>query len=223
MHRIAVKSLLFKYHCLESYSMTDAIQKIGTSITLRKVLLICGIAAPLLFVSTEILTGTLYAGYSFTDQAVSEHAIESGKSRTTVAMDFGRLTFGEDCSLFLFGTPGQRRFEVMWEILSEGMIGFIILVNAGDWRSVEEASHILDQFRRYAEVPYVVGITHLDEAEEPLEVVSGKVRETLELPEWISVLECDPREREDVKTLMLHILVGVLRRLEEAAARKDSA
>src|SRR5918996_1744412 len=146
----------------------------------------------------------------------------STKTKTTVAMDFGRITFADDLSLFLFGTPGQRRFEVMWEILSEGMIGFIILVNAGDWRSVEEASHILEQFRRYAEVPYVVGITHLDEAEETLDVVSSKVRETLELPEWISVLECDPREREDVKTLMLHILVGVLRRLEEAAARKES-
>jgi hypothetical protein len=52
--------------------MTGAIQKIGTSSTLRKVLLICGVVAPLLFISTDILAGTLYAGYSFTDQAVSE-------------------------------------------------------------------------------------------------------------------------------------------------------
>jgi signal recognition particle receptor subunit beta len=181
-----------------------------------------------------VITGPFAAGKTTLIKTISEVAIvgterdvtdetRSTKPKTTVAMDFGRITFADDLSLFLFGTPGQRRFEVMWEILSEGMIGFIILVNAGDWRSAEEASHILDQFRRYAEVPYVVGITHLDEAEETLDVVSSKVRETLELPEWISVLECDPREREDVKTLMLHILVGVLRRLEEAAARKDSA
>jgi uncharacterized protein len=181
-----------------------------------------------------VITGPFAAGKTTLIKTISEVAIvgterdvtdetRSTKPKTTVAMDFGRITFADDLSLFLFGTPGQRRFEVMWEILSEGMIGFIILVNAGDWRSADEASHILDQFRRYAEVPYVVGITHLDEAEEPLDVVSSKVRETLELPEWISVLECDPREREDVKTLMLHILVGVLRRLEEAAARKDSA
>jgi signal recognition particle receptor subunit beta len=181
-----------------------------------------------------VVTGPFAAGKTTLIKTISEVAIvgteravtdetRSTKPKTTVAMDFGRITFADDLSLFLFGTPGQRRFEVMWEILSEGMIGFIILVNAGDWRSVEEASHILDQFRRYAEVPFVVGITHLDEVEETLDVVSGKVRETLELPERIAVLECDPREREDVKSLMLHILVGVLRRLEEAAARKDSA
>jgi signal recognition particle receptor subunit beta len=181
-----------------------------------------------------VVTGPFAAGKTTLIKTISEVAIvgternvsdetQSTKPKTTVAMDFGRITFADDLSLFLFGTPGQRRFEVMWEILSEGMIGFILLVNAGDWRSVEEASHILDQFRRYAEVPYVVGITHLDDAEETLEVVSAKVRETLELPEPIAVLECDPRQREDVKTLMLHILVGVLRRLEEAAARKDPA
>ncbi|MGH2818775.1 MAG: GTP-binding protein [Actinomycetota bacterium] len=181
-----------------------------------------------------VVTGPFAAGKTTLIKTISEVAIvgternvsdetQSTKPKTTVAMDFGRITFADDLSLFLFGTPGQRRFEVMWEILSEGMIGFILLVNAGDWRSVEEASHILDQFRRYAEVPYVVGITHLDDAGETLEVVSGKVRETLELPERIAVLECDPRQREDVKTLMLHILVGVLRRLEEAAATKDPA
>jgi signal recognition particle receptor subunit beta len=181
-----------------------------------------------------VVTGPFAAGKTTLIKTISEVAIvgternvsdetQSTKPKTTVAMDFGRITFADDLSLFLFGTPGQRRFEVMWEILSEGMIGFILLVNAGDWRSVEEASHILDQFRRYAEVPYVIGITHLDDAGETLEVVSGKVRETLELPERIAVLECDPRQREDVKTLMLHILVGVLRRLEEAAAKKDPA
>jgi signal recognition particle receptor subunit beta len=180
-----------------------------------------------------VVTGPFAAGKTTLIKTISEVAIvgterdvtdetRSEKPKTTVAMDFGRITFADDLSLFLFGTPGQRRFEVMWEILSEGMIGFIVLVNARDSRSVEEASHILDQFRRYAEVPYVVGITHLDEVEESLDGVSARVRENLELPEWIPVIECDPRHREDVKTLMLHILVGVLRRLE-GAARKDSA
>jgi uncharacterized protein len=181
-----------------------------------------------------VITGPFAAGKTTLIETISEVAIvaterdvtdetRSTKTKTTVAMDFGRITFADDLSLFLFGTPGQRRFEVMWEILSEGMIGFILLVNAGDWRSVEEASHILDQFRRYADVPYVVGISHLDSIEETFEVVSGKVRETLELPGRVEVVACDPREREDVKTLMLHILVGVLRRLDEAAAIKDQA
>jgi signal recognition particle receptor subunit beta len=175
-----------------------------------------------------VITGPFSAGKTTLIKTISEVAIvgterdvsdesKSVKARTTVAMDFGRITFAEDLSLYLFGTPGQRRFEVMWEILSEGMIGFILLVNASDPRSVEESSHILDQFRRYADVPFVVGVTHLDDVSEAPEVVFGKVREILEVPETVDVIACDPREREDVKALMLHILMGVMARLEAAA------
>ena len=176
-----------------------------------------------------VITGPFAAGKTTLIKTISEVAIvgterdvtdetKSVKQRTTVAMDFGRLTFADDLSLFLFGTPGQRRFEVMWEILSEGMIGFILLVNAADERSVEEGSHILDQFRQYADVPYVIGVSHLDEQADAPEVVFGRVRQALEVPETVEVIACDPREREDVKSLMLHILMGVLTRLEHASA-----
>jgi signal recognition particle receptor subunit beta len=176
-----------------------------------------------------VITGPFAAGKTTLIKTISEVSIvgterdvtdetRSIKTRTTVAMDFGRLSFGDDLSLFLFGTPGQRRFEVMWEILSEGMIGFICLVNAADDRSVEEASHILDQFRRYADVPYVVGVSHLDEQSEDHDVVFDKVRQALEVPQNVGVVSVDPRAKEDVKTLMLHILVGVLSRLEKAPA-----
>jgi uncharacterized protein len=152
-----------------------------------------------------------------TERDVSEHSGESGKHRTTVAMDFGRLTFGEDCSLFLFGTPGQRRFEVMWEILSEGMIGFILLVHAADPRSLEEAAHIFEQFKRYADVPYLVGVTHLDLVGAPDDVLLEVVRERLDLPPEITVVGCDPRRKDDVKSLMLTILNEVHERLEAKA------
>lgn len=172
-----------------------------------------------------VITGPFSAGKTTLIQTISEVAIvgterdvtdetKSVKERTTVAMDFGRITFSNDLTLFLFGTPGQRRFEVMWEILSEGMIGFILLVHAGDDRSIEEAAHILATFREYADVPYVVGVTHLDEVEASEEDTFAKVREALELPESIQVMSCDPREREDVKDLMLSILMGVMARLE---------
>ena len=176
-----------------------------------------------------VITGPFAAGKTTLIKTISEVAIvgterdvtddtKSVKQRTTVAMDFGRLTFADDLSLFLFGTPGQRRFEVMWEILSEGMIGFILLVNAADERSVEEGSHILDQFRQYADVPYVIGVSHLDEQPDAPEVVFGRVRQALEVPETVEVIACDPREREDVKSLMLHILMGVLSRIEHSSA-----
>ena len=180
-----------------------------------------------------VITGPFSAGKTTLIQTISEVAIvgterdvtdetKSVKERTTVAMDFGRITFAQDLTLFLFGTPGQRRFEVMWEILSEGMIGFILLVHAGDDRSIEEASHILETFREYADVPYVIGVTHLDEVETSGEEALKNVREALEVPETVEVIACDPREREHVKTLMLSILFGVMSRLELTPATTGS-
>lgn len=181
-----------------------------------------------------VITGPFSAGKTTLIQSISEVAIvgterdvtdetRSVKERTTVAMDFGRITFAQDLTLFLFGTPGQRRFEVMWEILSEGMIGFILLVNAADDRSLEEASHILDTFRQYADVPYVVGVSHLDEVDADKDAIFQKIREGLELPDDIETIACDPREREDVKALMLSILMGVMGRLNSMATASASS
>lgn len=179
-----------------------------------------------------VITGPFAAGKTTLIKTISEVAIvgterdvsdgsKSVKERTTVAMDFGRITFASDLSLFLFGTPGQRRFEVMWEILSEGMIGFILLVHANDDRSIEEAAHILGQFREYADVPFVVGISHLDEVGGRREEAIARIRTELDLGDDVELATVDPREREDVKGLMLQILDGVMRRLERpmAAAR----
>jgi hypothetical protein len=180
-----------------------------------------------------VITGPFSAGKTTLIKTISEVAIvgtdrdvsdetKSVKERTTVAMDFGRITFAQDLSLFLFGTPGQRRFEVMWEILSEGMIGFILLVHAGDDRSIDEASHILNTFREYADVPFVIGVSHLDETKESHDEVFAKVRDKLELPEHVDLVPCDPREREDVKGLMLQILFDVMKRIEQPAAAANA-
>src|SRR5690606_34660957 len=64
-----------------------------------------------------------------TERAISTEA-ERIKSQTTVAMDFGRITVDDDLVLYLFGTPGQRRFDFMWEILSQGMLGFVVMVDS---------------------------------------------------------------------------------------------
>jgi uncharacterized protein len=175
-----------------------------------------------------VVTGPFSAGKTTLIKTISEVAIvgterevtdetRSVKTNTTVAMDFGRITFNGGASLFLFGTPGQRRFEVMWEILSEGMIGFIVLVNAADGRSVDEAAHILGTFRDYADVPYIVGVTHLDEASDDDERVFEGVRSALDVPDHVKVIGCDVREREDVKGLILETLYGVMERLDAAA------
>jgi uncharacterized protein len=175
-----------------------------------------------------VVTGPFAAGKTTLIKTISEVAIvgtdrgitddtRAVKPKTTVALDFGRLTFADDLSLFLFGTPGQRRFEVMWEILSEGMIGFVVLVDASDPRSCEEATHILETFQAYADVPYAVGVTHLDATDDADQAVA-RVAAELGLAPEILVTACDPRAKDDVKTLLLHILFEVLDRLEMSSS-----
>src|SRR5210317_281172 len=90
-----------------------------------------------------------------TERKISSEA-EKIKDTTTVAMDFGRITVDEDLVLYLFGTPGQKRFDFMWEILSEGMLGFIVMVDSTRPETFKEARSVLESFRAYAPTPYVV-------------------------------------------------------------------
>lgn len=176
-----------------------------------------------------VVTGPFAAGKTTFIQTISEIAIvgterdvtddtKATKERTTVAMDFGRITFAEGLALYLFGTPGQRRFEMMWEILSEGMIGFVLMVPAHRTTSVDEAWHILNTFRTYADVPSVVGVSHLDQVDEPPDVVFLRMRELLDLDGSTPIMECDPRKREHVKAVLLQVLFGVMDRLDQTPA-----
>ena len=173
-----------------------------------------------------VVTGPFSAGKTTLIETISDvtivgterevtDATRSVKTRTTVAMDFGRIALPGGVSLHLFGTPGQRRFESIWEILSEGMLGLVVLVHAARAESIVESGHILGTFRDYADVPYIVGVTHLDELHDDPGDVFERVRETLRLPSEVSVLACDPRHKEDVKTLLLGLLLVVRSRLEE--------
>src|SRR6059058_1448673 len=116
-----------------------------------------------------VVTGPFAAGKTTLIRTISEITVlstEKGitdetrarKNDTTVAMDFGRITIDRDLVLYLFGTPGQDRFDFMWEILGEGMLGYILLVDSSRPDSLEESVGILDSFRRMAHVPFVVGL-----------------------------------------------------------------
>jgi len=172
-----------------------------------------------------VVTGPFSAGKTTLIKAISEvtvlgterdvsDASKSVKSRTTVAMDFGRITFADDLSLFLFGTPGQRRFEVMWDVLAEGMIGFILMVSAADEDSIADSLHILEHFRSRADVPFVIGVSHLDKAEADSSDLQEEIHKRLGLNESTQVVPCDPRDREQVKQLVLRVLTAALERLE---------
>ncbi len=77
------------------------------------------------------------------------------KAETTVAMDYGRVSLGGD-TLYLYGTPGQTRFNFMWEILSSEMNAFIVLVDSTDKPSFPEAAELIEQFSSFVNVPHLV-------------------------------------------------------------------
>jgi len=96
-----------------------------------------------------------------TERAISDDT-KTVKNQTTVAIDFGRITIDDDLVLYLFGTPGQKRFDFMWEILSEGMLGFIVLIDSVKPETFREARRLLDIFRGYADTPFVVAANKQD-------------------------------------------------------------
>src|SRR5512136_3283335 len=120
-----------------------------------------------------VVTGPFNAGKTAFIRSISEIdvvsterkitlPVEKVKDTTTVAMDFGRISVDEELVLYLFGTPGQKRFDFMWEILSEGMLGFIVIVDSSRPETFREARSILDTFRGYADTPYVIAANKQD-------------------------------------------------------------
>src|SRR3954453_5878008 len=145
-----------------------------------------------------------------TEKDITDHT-KSRKAETTVAMDFGRITIDRDLVLYLFGTPGQDRFDFMWEILGEGMLGYILLLDATRPDSLDEAVGILAAFRKMARVPFVVALnrsTGLDAQDE------HKVRSVLELGDEVPVVPCDATDRESVKSVLLALLYSVVDQID---------
>ncbi|MBW3663963.1 MAG: ATP/GTP-binding protein [Actinobacteria bacterium] len=153
-----------------------------------------------------------------TERQVSDHTRKM-KEQTTVAMDFGRITVAADLSIYLFGTPGQERFDFMWEILAEGMLGFVLMVDVQRDESLDEARRILEFFTDIAQVPFIVAA---NKVEGDAEGTVDEVRRRLEIPDGVEVVAVDARERDDVKMALVTLLHAVLRHLSgepsEAAA-----
>ncbi|MFI1420765.1 GTP-binding protein [Streptomyces sp. NPDC020731] len=131
------------------------------------------------------------------------------KNTTTVAMDFGRITLREDLVLYLFGTPGQERFWFMWDELSEGALGAVVLA---DTRRLEDCFAAIDYFERRA-IPFLVGVNCFEGA---ARYPDEDVRRALDLDDHVPLLMCDARDRESVK----ETLIGVVQHAMARAAQR---
>lgn len=165
-----------------------------------------------------VVTGPFSAGktefirsVSEIDVVSTERKISSDKERikdtTTVAMDFGRITVDNDLVLYLFGTPGQKRFDFMWEILSEGMLGFIVMVDSSRPETFREARSILETFRAYAPTPYVVAANKQDKVD-AWEI--NDMRIALRLESRVKLLNCIAIDKDAVKSIILELLYSIL-------------
>ena len=129
-----------------------------------------------------------------------------GKESTTVAMDFGRITIAEDLVLYLFGTPGQRRFWFMWDDLVRGAIGAVVLV---DTRRLEESFAAVDFFEA-RNLPFLIAVNDFEDA--PSYVVED-LREALSVPPTVPIISVDARQRDSAKNALIAIASYALDRL----------
>jgi uncharacterized protein len=120
------------------------------------------------------------------------------KTTTTVAMDFGRITLAEDLVLYLFGTPGQRRFWFMWDDLVRGAIGAIILV---DVRRLQDSFAAVDFFEA-RRLPFLVAV---NEFEGGPQYPAQAVRKALALRDEIPVVTVDARDRQSARAALIAV------------------
>jgi uncharacterized protein len=127
-----------------------------------------------------------------------------GKTTTTIAMDFGRITFPDQLVLYLFGTPGQDRFWFMWDDLSYGALGAAVLA---DTRRLADSFAAIDYFEQRG-TPFIVAVNCFDDAKR---FHPGDVRIALDLDPYVPVVLCDARERESVKQVLVTLIEHLLR------------
>jgi signal recognition particle receptor subunit beta len=137
----------------------------------------------------------------------------SNKTTTTVAMDFGRVALTNEIVLYLFGTPGQERFHFMWNELSRGAIGAVILA---DTRRLGDCFTAIDYFEA-RRMPFIVGVNPFDgKRTHTIEAI----RDALQVDNSLPMLFCDARDRGDVKNGLVALVELAL--LRESAKEHAS-
>ena len=133
------------------------------------------------------------------------------KTTTTVALDFGRITLDDNLVLYLFGTPGQDRFWVMWDELVRGALGAVVLA---DTRRLENSFAAIDFFERRG-VSFAVAVNCFDSA---LSYTTDEVREALDLDATTPVVLCDARDRESCKSVLITLVEHLIARARTSVA-----
>jgi uncharacterized protein len=138
------------------------------------------------------------------------------KTTTTVAMDFGRITIREDLVVYLFGTPGQRRFWFMWDDLSLGALGAVIMA---DTRRLADCFASVDYFERQG-TPFIVAVNCFDGSRR---FPTDAVRAALNLDPDVPVVLCDARHLASCRDVLVALVEHAIRLLSRSADRLTSS
>lgn len=171
--------------------------------TMRKIKVV--VAGPFAAGKTQFINTVSEIKTVQTEKKVRDANERSVKEYTTVAMDFGKIKIDDEHELYLFGTPGQSRFDFMWEILGEGALGIIILVDSTNPSSFHEARKIINFFQSRFPVPIVVGANKQDlpNAWPPEDVATAL---DISEDEGIPVIPVSAIDKESVKNALLKFL-----------------
>jgi signal recognition particle receptor subunit beta len=139
----------------------------------------------------------------------------SAKTTTTVAMDFGRISFPSGLVLYLFGTPGQERFWFMWDELSFGAVGAVVMA---DTRRIDDCFASIDYFERSG-TPFIIAVNCFDGAPryEP-----NDIRIALSLGLEVPIVICDARRRESVKQVLISLVKYVMSSEDRLSHRRSA-
>lgn len=141
-------------------------------------------------------------------EALASDEVKFMKKTTTVAMDYGIMKLDTGEQVRLYGTPGQKRFDFMWEILSENALGLILLLNAENPDPVQDLQDYLESFIPLVQSSaLVVGITHAENMSWDLQQKLSDYLVSLELP--ANVVTVDARSREQMQGLVSSLIFSI--------------
>ena len=131
-------------------------------------------------------------------EQVDDVSAIQGKTSTTVAFDFGRIALNERTVLYLFGAPGQERFWFLWDRLFAGTLGAVVLV---DTRRLADSWYAIDRLEHHG-TPFIVARNDFGGPRHSAE----QVREALDLPEDVPMVDCDARSRPSSKNVLITLV-----------------
>lgn len=142
-----------------------------------------------------------------TDEQATDMTAER-KKETTVAMDYGIMNLEDGERIHLYGTPGQERFDFMWDILVEGGIGLILLINNNRPDPFRDLAFFLESFADFIdETTVAIGVTRMDEVRKP--TIEEYHEHLLAQGRKLPVFEVDAREQADVSLLVEALLYSL--------------